>query len=172
VESQENQGRMADKPSGIQGMKRRTFIKATGAFGLSTALPWGNVYGQERKSAEFLRKRSSVSARWGDEAGLSFSKCAHIAYDWLYPALDDNQRKKVFDMWRVMAFYDAKEKFDVKLQHTNGWFGATATGDFGQVECWIRTDECAARPASFASKIINRQINLWGRSGDGEIFYI
>ena len=76
MESQENQGRMADKPSGIQGMKRRTFIKAIGAFGLSTALPWGNVYGQERKSAEFLRKRSSVSARWGDEAGLSFSKFA------------------------------------------------------------------------------------------------
>jgi len=47
---------------------------------------------------------TSVSARWGDEAGLSFSKCAHIAYDWLYPALDDNQRKKVFDMCSARAW--------------------------------------------------------------------
>ncbi len=41
---------------------------------------------------------TSVSAKWGDEAGLSFSKCAHIAYDWLYPALNDRERKQVFDM--------------------------------------------------------------------------
>ena len=32
---------------------------------------------------------TSVSAKWGDEAGLSFSKCAHLAYDWLYPAFSD-----------------------------------------------------------------------------------
>jgi hypothetical protein len=72
----------------------------------------------------------------------------------------------------VMAVYGAKEKFDVKLQHTDGWFGATAAGDFGQVEGWIRIDESSTLPASFAGNIINRQINLWGRSRDGEIFYI
>jgi hypothetical protein len=72
----------------------------------------------------------------------------------------------------VMAVYDTNEKFDVQLQHMNGWFGATAAGDFGQVEGWIRTDESDTLPASFASEIINRQINLWGRSRDGEIFYI
>ncbi len=47
---------------------------------------------------------TSVSARWGDEAGLSFSKCAHIAYDWLYPALNDSERKQVFDMCRARAW--------------------------------------------------------------------
>ncbi|MHC4324259.1 MAG: DUF4962 domain-containing protein, partial [Planctomycetota bacterium] len=47
---------------------------------------------------------TSVSAKWGDEAGLSFSKCAHIAYDWLYPALDDNERKQVLDMCRARAW--------------------------------------------------------------------
>ena len=47
---------------------------------------------------------TSVSARWGDEAGLSFSKCAHIAYDWLYPALDDKEKKQVFDMCRARAW--------------------------------------------------------------------
>jgi hypothetical protein len=47
---------------------------------------------------------TSVSARWGDEPGLSFSKCAHIAYDWLYPALDDNQKKQVFDMCRARTW--------------------------------------------------------------------
>jgi hypothetical protein len=73
----------------------------------------------------------------------------------------------------VMSVYDANEKFDLQLQHTNGWFGATATGDFGQVEGWIRTGEKnSVRPASFANDNINRPIDLWGRSRDGEIFYI
>ena len=75
-------------------------------------------------------------------------------------------------MWRVMAVYDTNEKFDVQLQHMNGWFGATAAGDFGQVEGWIRTDESSRLPASFAGKTINRQTNLWGRSRDAEIFYV
>jgi hypothetical protein len=47
---------------------------------------------------------TSVSARWGDEAGLSFSKCAHIAYDWLYDALDENERKLVFKMCKERAW--------------------------------------------------------------------
>lgn len=47
---------------------------------------------------------TSVSAKWGDEAGLSFSKCAHIAYDWLYDALDDNERTLVFNMCRERAW--------------------------------------------------------------------
>jgi hypothetical protein len=72
----------------------------------------------------------------------------------------------------VMAVYDDREKFNVQLQHENGWFGATASGDFGKVEGWICIDESAARPASLDGKIVNRQINLWGRSRDGEIFYV
>ncbi|MHC4434908.1 MAG: DUF4962 domain-containing protein, partial [Planctomycetota bacterium] len=47
---------------------------------------------------------TSVSAKWGDEAGLSFSKCAHIAYDWLYPALNDKERKLVLEMCRARAW--------------------------------------------------------------------
>ncbi|UCE46618.1 MAG: DUF4962 domain-containing protein, partial [Phycisphaerales bacterium] len=47
---------------------------------------------------------TSVSAKWGDEAGLSFSKCAHIAYDWLYPALNESERKQVFEMCRARAW--------------------------------------------------------------------
>ncbi|MGB2861951.1 MAG: hypothetical protein WBC05_01370, partial [Sedimentisphaerales bacterium] len=72
----------------------------------------------------------------------------------------------------VMAVYGANEKFDVQIQHKNGWLGATATGDFGQVEGWIRIDESDTNPASFAPELINRQIDLWGQSRDGEIFYI
>lgn len=47
---------------------------------------------------------TSVSARWGDEAGLSFAKCAHIAYDWLYPALNDEEKRLVFTMCRERAW--------------------------------------------------------------------
>jgi hypothetical protein len=46
---------------------------------------------------------TSVSAKWGDEAGLSFSKCAHLAYDWLYPAFSDQERHTVFNMCRQRA---------------------------------------------------------------------
>ena len=71
-----------------------------------------------------------------------------------------------------MAVYDASESFDVKLQQMAGWLRATAAGEFGQVEGWIRFDENAARPAGLANENIDRQINLWGRSRDGEKFHI
>jgi len=70
----------------------------------------------------------------------------------------------------VMAVYGSDERFDVQLQRENGWLGATATGDFGQVEGWIRFDESAARPANLNVEIADRQINLWARCYDGEIF--
>jgi len=41
---------------------------------------------------------TSVSARWGDEPGLSMSRCAHRAYDWLYHALSQEERAKVLKM--------------------------------------------------------------------------
>lgn len=50
------------------------------------------------------RDVTSVSAQWGDEIGLSFSKCAHIAYDWLYPALTRAERQKVFAMCHARAW--------------------------------------------------------------------
>ncbi len=46
---------------------------------------------------------TSVSARWGDEVGLSFSKCAHLAYDWLYHSFTEDERKTVFTMCRERA---------------------------------------------------------------------
>ena len=36
---------------------------------------------------------TSVSARWGDEPGLSSSKCAHFAYDWFYDALNGGKNR-------------------------------------------------------------------------------
>ncbi len=47
---------------------------------------------------------TSVNAKWGDEAGLSFSKCAHIAYDWLYPSFSDSEKQKIFTMCKERAW--------------------------------------------------------------------
>jgi len=47
---------------------------------------------------------TSVSAKWGDEPGLSFSKCAHRAYDWLYAALTPEERRQVFTMCEARAW--------------------------------------------------------------------
>jgi hypothetical protein len=47
---------------------------------------------------------TSVSAKWGDEPGLSYAKCAHFAYDWLYHALDDDEKQLVFKMCEERAW--------------------------------------------------------------------
>jgi len=47
---------------------------------------------------------TSVSARWGDEPGLSLSRCGHRAYDWLYDALNDEERAEVFAMCEERAW--------------------------------------------------------------------
>ncbi|MHC4226961.1 MAG: DUF4962 domain-containing protein, partial [Planctomycetota bacterium] len=70
----------------------------------------------------------------------------------------------------VMSVYRTDERFDVRLQRINGWLGATAAGDFGRVEGWIRTDQSEVLPESLADQDLDRQVNLWGRSRDGEIY--
>ncbi len=70
----------------------------------------------------------------------------------------------------IMSVYDSSERFNMQLQHSKGWLGATATGDFGKAEGWIRLDATDTLPASIAAQNINRQTNLWGRSSDGETF--
>jgi hypothetical protein len=72
----------------------------------------------------------------------------------------------------VMAVYGANEKFDVQLQHENGWLGATAAGHFGNVQGWIRIDESAMSPTDLSSEILDRHVKLWGRGRDGETFSI
>ena len=47
---------------------------------------------------------TSVLARWGDEPGLSMSRCAHRAYDWLYDALSDDERARVLKMCEARAW--------------------------------------------------------------------
>ncbi|MDP6039882.1 MAG: heparinase II/III family protein, partial [Candidatus Latescibacteria bacterium] len=47
---------------------------------------------------------TSVMAKWGDEPGLSMSRCMHRAYDWLYDALDNDERAKVLQMCEERAW--------------------------------------------------------------------
>lgn len=82
------------------------------------------------------------------------------------------KRSKVARIAAVMAVFGVSERFQVQLQKQDGWFGAAAEGDFGQVEGWTRIDEVDNIPASFASQVANRSINICGRSRDGEIFSV
>ncbi len=70
----------------------------------------------------------------------------------------------------VMAVYGARERFDVRLQTMPGWFGATATGDFGQAEGWIRLSEVKTLPAGFAAGQTRSQIGLCGRDRHGRVW--
>ncbi len=72
----------------------------------------------------------------------------------------------------VMSVYGSDERFDVQLQHAKGWLGATATGDFGKVQGWVRFEETNSSPASAGGKDISPRINIWGQSRDGEDFFV
>jgi hypothetical protein len=71
-----------------------------------------------------------------------------------------------------MSVYGAKERFDTQLRHIDGWLGATAAGDFGRVEGWIRFEQTNASPPSTGSEDISPRVDLWGRSRDGEVFHV
>jgi len=47
---------------------------------------------------------TSVSAKWGDEPGLHLARCAHRAYDWLYAALNEEERGRVLKMCEGRAW--------------------------------------------------------------------
>ncbi|MHC4678410.1 MAG: hypothetical protein ACYTEK_06910, partial [Planctomycetota bacterium] len=69
----------------------------------------------------------------------------------------------------VMAVFGDSERFEVRLQEQNGWFGATAAGHFGRVEGWIRTGDVDTVPEGYTSGASDRRIDLCGRGRDGEI---
>ncbi len=57
-------------------MQRRTFIKATGALGLNTLLPWENLHAKSLVAEEFLKSKSSdrmLFPRPGNGAELAIS---------------------------------------------------------------------------------------------------
>ena len=70
----------------------------------------------------------------------------------------------------VMAVCGAKERFEIQLREMDGWFGAMATGDFGRVEGWARIGDVDTVPDGFADTTAQGQIDLCGRSRDGEVF--
>ncbi|MHC4534449.1 MAG: DUF4962 domain-containing protein [Planctomycetota bacterium] len=78
-------------------------------------------------------------------------------------------KSKVARIAAVMAVFGAGERFQVRLQKQDGWFGAMAVGDFGNVEGWIRIDEVDKVPSGYSSQAVNGRINICGRSRDGEI---
>ena len=81
-------------------------------------------------------------------------------------------KSKVARIAAVMAVFSAGERFQVQLQKRDGWFGATAEGDFGQVEGWIRIDDVDKVPAGFPSQEVKGRIDICGRSRDGKIFLV
>jgi len=83
-----------------------------------------------------------------------------------------SEKARVARIAAVMVVFGAKERFDVQLRRMEGWFGATATGDFGQVEGWIRTGDVDAVPTGFARGRAGQRVNLCGRSRDGATFIV
>jgi hypothetical protein len=79
------------------------------------------------------------------------------------------QKSDVVRIAAVMAVSGAKERFEIRPQEKDGWFGTTATGDFGRVEGWIRLSDVNTRPPGFAAPAPKRRIDFCGRSRDGEL---
>ena len=93
------------------------------------------------------------------------------ANHWHVTAETEESSRKV-RIAAVMSVYGAEERFEVQLQRKNGWLGATAAGDFGRAEGWIRFDESQTYPPNLTGPGANKEINLWGRSHAGEIYYV
>ncbi|MHC4567965.1 MAG: hypothetical protein ACYTE3_19655, partial [Planctomycetota bacterium] len=77
-------------------MRRRTFIKTTGALGLNAALPWADLHARARKSTEFLREKSSgrmLFPRPDDGAGLPISP---VGLAWLPCPTAADYRVEIF----------------------------------------------------------------------------
>jgi hypothetical protein len=72
----------------------------------------------------------------------------------------------------MMAVRGAEERLDIQLHNSDGWFGATAKGDFGQVEGWIRIHDTDIRPKSLKGPASAGDVNLWGRARDGQVFFV
>lgn len=80
------------------------------------------------------------------------------------------EKSRIQRIAAVMVVFNQGERFQVQLQKRNGWFGATASGDFRNVEGWIRVGDVDNVPAGFVSQKKQGRINLCGRSRDGEIY--
>jgi hypothetical protein len=83
------------------------------------------------------------------------------------------KKSKAVRIAAVMAVFGNNERFNVKLQKEDGWFGAKAEGDFGHVEGWIRIDHVDNVPDGYVSFMRNRRVQIIGRSRDGQgIFFL
>jgi hypothetical protein len=88
-----------------------------------------------------------------------------------HAAAETVKRSSTTRIAAVMAVSGARERFEVKLQKQDGWFGAAASGDFGAVEGWIRIGDVTTLPKGFAGRATDERINICGRSRDGELCF-
>ena len=78
-------------------MRRRTFIKTTGAMGLSAAMPWGGLAAEAAEGSSFLEKKSSdrmLFPRPHDGAEVDISP---VGLAWLPCPSAADYRVEIFD---------------------------------------------------------------------------
>ncbi|MFO7902165.1 MAG: DUF4962 domain-containing protein [Pirellulaceae bacterium] len=93
-----------------------------------------------------------------------------VADHWHVTAETVNKTRRL-SIAAVMAVYDEKHPLEVKLQEEDGWFGATASGDFGQVNGWIRYDDVRTSPSDVPPGAGDDPLAIWGQSRDGKTFF-
>ena len=78
-------------------MKRRTFIKTTGALGLSTAMPWGELIAQQLPSSAFLKKKTSDRMLFPYPHDGAEVKISPVGLTWLPCPKAVSYRVNIFD---------------------------------------------------------------------------
>jgi hypothetical protein len=85
-----------------------------------------------------LIRRHGLNLSQTDHFEMPYKHCIPNAYHnnktnhW-YVTTDNSKASNDARIAAVMSVRAAKERFDVQLNHLNGWLGATATGDYGWV---------------------------------------
>lgn len=71
----------------------------------------------------------------------------------------------------LMAVDTGKDRIEIDILSSRGWFGARAKGSFGQVEGWIQIEPGSAAPAEYNTDPAAADAILCARDMDGKLIY-
>ncbi len=146
--------------------------------------PPGLAWLPDEDAADY-RGGATLDVRLACPAGLRLSQTD--AFDTPYNAgIPEQFHENRANHWHVTAETDAKaesprigvaigvygpgEAFELTVFDHNGWLGARARGDFGEVEGWLQLVNGASGPDGFGDRVVKGGAKLCGRDRDGDVF--
>lgn len=84
---------------------------------------------------------------------------------------ETKEKTKAIRIGAIMGTWGPSEKFELEVfQRSDGWFGAQATGDFGQVEGWMQLQPDTAGPEDYGKDVADGKAIFFGQVSNGKRF--